>query len=340
MKRRLSEPVKFLCAFCFAAWVATSLAFAQTPLSLGLQFSAGHPTLTITGTVGTVYSIQCASDLSPTNQWSELTQIQMQGVSTYWTDPRTPTSDQRFYRALTMPATGCPTHQYRFEEGAPDQPATGIGSVLDFVDHSGDGTPIGSPVYRADVGWTRVAACQCESNTLSLELTAGQSVKVNSPFIFHNQYGDATLEFLVKPAQQPHHSLFWTRPDNTDRNRFNIAINPNGGFGFDYRDPSGVLHLKPANQSLFQIPLNTWTHIAIVRDTQSAAPAHIYDVYVDGFYAATQVDPNPNLPTSDQAWQISGRSGFYFIGSVDEIRFTARKLDPSEFLISETICGP
>jgi len=35
--------------------------------SLGLQFSAGQPILTITGTIGTVYSIQYASDLSPTN---------------------------------------------------------------------------------------------------------------------------------------------------------------------------------------------------------------------------------------------------------------------------------
>jgi len=224
--------------------------------------------------------------------------------------------------------------QYRFEEGAPDQPATGAGSILDFVDGSRDGTPGGGPVYRADVGFDHVGACQYESNTRSLELGEGQWVSINSPFIFHDQYGDATLEFLVKPVQQGHVSLFWTRPDNNDQNRFNIAINSDGGFGFDYRDPAGVLHLTPSHIALFQIPVETWTHIAVVRDTQSSAPAHTYDFYVNGVYTTTDFDPDPNLPTSNQAWKISGREFFSFTGSVDEVRFSARKLAPSEFLIN------
>jgi hypothetical protein len=232
---------------------------------------------------------------------------------------------------IIMP--GCPTSQYRFEEGVPDQPATGDGSILDFVDRSGDGTATGDPVYRADVGLPRVAACQCATNKLSLELAEGQSVKINSPFIFHDGYQDATLEFLVKPADQEHHSIFWTRPDSNDENRFNIYINPGGGFDFDYRSPSGVLHPELGGARV-QIPVDTWTHIAIVRDTQSSSPAHTYDLYENEVYITTQVDPDPDLPTSDQAWQISGREGFYFSGSVDEIRFSARKLAPSEFLIS------
>jgi len=233
----------------------------------------------------------------------------------------------------------CPTkplvNQYRFEEGAPDQIATGAGSILDFVDGSADGTPSGSPVYRADVGLSRVAVCQCENNIRSLELVAGQSVKINSAFIFHDRYKDATLEFLIKPRQQGHVGLFWTRPDDAqDANRFNIAINENGGFGFDYREPSGVLHLTPAHISLFQIPVDAWTHIAVVRDTQSSAPSHVYDFYVNGVYFTTQIDPDPHLPNANQDWQISGRNGFLYSGSIDEIRFSARKLAPSEFLIT------
>jgi hypothetical protein len=235
---------------------------------------------------------------------------------------------------LTQIMPGCPTSQYRFEDGVPDQPATGDGSILDFVDRSGDGTATGDPLYHADVGFDRVAACQCESNTRSLELAGGQSVEINSAFIFHDQYGDATLEFLVKPAEQPHVGLFWTRADNDDRDRFNIAINSDGGFGFDYRDPTGVLHLTPAHISLFEIPVDAWTHIAVVRDTQSFTPSHSYDFYVNGVYTTTAFDDDPDLPTSNQAWQISGREGFYFTGSVDEIRFYARKLAPSEFLIN------
>ena len=50
-----------------------------------------------------------------------------------------------------------------------------------------DGTPSGEPCYRADVGSTRVAVCQCENNTRSLEL-GGRSVSENQfPIYFPRQ---------------------------------------------------------------------------------------------------------------------------------------------------------
>jgi formylglycine-generating enzyme required for sulfatase activity len=54
--------------------------------------------------VGTVYSIQYATDLSSTNQWVDRTQLQAQGASNLWTDPSAPTPGQRFYRAVSVPA--------------------------------------------------------------------------------------------------------------------------------------------------------------------------------------------------------------------------------------------
>jgi len=237
--------------------------------------------------------------------------------------------------APPLPLTECEAvAHYRFENGTPGEPARGNATIVDSIGRA-HGTPVGDPVYRGDVGAARALSCKCKNNAISLQLTAGQSVRVDAPFIFHRAYGDATLEFLVKPREQPHNSLFWTRADNDDRDRYNIAINSNGGFGFDYRAPSGLLHLTPAHISLFSLPADRWSHVAVVRDTQTSAPAHVYRFYVNGEPAATRTDPVPNLPTST-VWQVSGRTGYYYSGWIDEIRFTPRQLTPGEF----TVGGP
>src|SRR5215831_10818495 len=85
-----------------AVWAAGPGAAAQTRPSLGLTFSAGQATISLTGTAGTVYSIQYASDFSPTNHWTDRTLVQAQGASTSWTDPSAPTPTQRFYRAVSV----------------------------------------------------------------------------------------------------------------------------------------------------------------------------------------------------------------------------------------------
>lgn len=102
MKPSFSKRVRLLCALCPALWVAAPLASAQTPPRLGLQFSGEQPTLTVTGTVGAVYSIQYATGLSSTNHWTDRTLVQVQGVSVAWTDPSAPTPTQRFYRAVSV----------------------------------------------------------------------------------------------------------------------------------------------------------------------------------------------------------------------------------------------
>jgi sulfatase modifying factor 1 len=60
--------------------------------------------VSLTGTVGTVYSIQYATGLSPTNLWVDRTLLQAQGAGNLWTDPSAPTPDSRFYRAISVPA--------------------------------------------------------------------------------------------------------------------------------------------------------------------------------------------------------------------------------------------
>jgi hypothetical protein len=230
-------------------------------------------------------------------------------------------------------AQGVNDRYYRFAEGVAGNAATGVGSIVDSIWGSADGTPSGGPVYSSDVPMA-VIPLTGETNTLSLAFNGSQSVLFNSFFLLHRGFGDATLEYFIKLPNQSHHSIFWTRPTDFDANRFNIAINSSGGCGFDYRDPSGVLHLGDAGASLFQIPVNTWTHIAVVRDAESLAPAHIYHFFVNGVEASTVSDPNPNEPDPNLMWSIAGRSGYRFTGLIDEIRLTQRALTPDEFLIA------
>jgi formylglycine-generating enzyme required for sulfatase activity len=104
MKKRFSKLVGFLCMSCLADCALAPAASAQLQPSLDLQFSAGQPTLILTGGTGTVCSIQYATDLSETNQWVHRTLLQVQAVSNLWTDPLAPSLGQRFYRAVSVAA--------------------------------------------------------------------------------------------------------------------------------------------------------------------------------------------------------------------------------------------
>src|SRR5260370_24909304 len=104
MKTRCSKLVRFLSILLLAVWAVAPRASAQSRPSLGLRFSAGQPTLSLTGEVGSVYSIQYATGLSSTNVWVDRTLLQAQGASTVWTDPSAPAPGQRFYRAVSVAA--------------------------------------------------------------------------------------------------------------------------------------------------------------------------------------------------------------------------------------------
>src|SRR6266568_3678424 len=104
MNTRCSKLVRFLSVLWLIVWAVAPRAAGQTPPSLGLRFSAGHPSVSLTGEVGTAYSIQYAPGLSQTNQWVDRTLLQAQGAGTVWTDPSAPTPGQRFYRAVSVAA--------------------------------------------------------------------------------------------------------------------------------------------------------------------------------------------------------------------------------------------
>ena len=104
MQTPCTKVVRFLSVLWLIVWALAPRASAQPRPSLGLHFSAGQPALSLTGVVGTVYSIQYATNLSRTNLWVDRTLLQAQGAGNVWTDPSSPTPSQRFYRAVSVPA--------------------------------------------------------------------------------------------------------------------------------------------------------------------------------------------------------------------------------------------
>ena len=86
MKTRSSKLVRFASLLCLAVWAAGPRASAQTPAELDVQLYAG---LSITGAVGTVYSVEYVTDLAQTNNasaWRSLEFLQLPASPyTRWT---------------------------------------------------------------------------------------------------------------------------------------------------------------------------------------------------------------------------------------------------------------
>jgi len=104
MKTRSSNPIRFLPVLCLAVWAVAPRAVAQTPPVLDLQLYAG---LTITGAVGTVYSVEYITDLAQTNNasaWRCLECLQLPASPYLWADKSAPATGKRFYRAVAMEA--------------------------------------------------------------------------------------------------------------------------------------------------------------------------------------------------------------------------------------------
>ena len=233
-------------------------------------------------------------------------------------------------------AQGVNDRYYRFEEGVAGDCASGAGSIVDSYFGSPDGTPDGCPLYSTDVPFA-VIPLTGQPDTLSMSFNGAQSILFDSFFLLHRTFGDATLEYFIKSPDQPRHSIFWTRPTTLpDENRFNLAINPGGMLTGDYREPTGRIH-QPIGGGVALV--DEWHHVAIVKDTQTAAPSHIYSGYVDGVKTVSSFDRHPNEPDPDLMWTISGRVGQQLTGLIDEVRLTQRALEPCDFLISASPCS-
>ncbi len=81
------------------------VASVQTPAGLDIQVYAG---LTITGSVGTVYSIECVTNLTETNAWVSLTNLMLPTSPHLWLDTNRPATVRRYYRAVALSETSTP----------------------------------------------------------------------------------------------------------------------------------------------------------------------------------------------------------------------------------------
>jgi formylglycine-generating enzyme required for sulfatase activity len=87
-----------------AVWTIGPQANAQSPANLGIQMYAG---LSITGAVGTVYSIEYVITLAGTNSasdWRCLEFLQLPASPFLWIDQSSPANAGRFYRAVDLAA--------------------------------------------------------------------------------------------------------------------------------------------------------------------------------------------------------------------------------------------
>jgi formylglycine-generating enzyme required for sulfatase activity len=104
MKTRFSKLVRFLSLLCLAVCAVGPQSSAQTPPVLGLQLYAG---LSITGAVGTVYSVEYVTGLAQTNNasaWRCLEYLQLPASPFLWADKSAPATGRRFYRAVVYAA--------------------------------------------------------------------------------------------------------------------------------------------------------------------------------------------------------------------------------------------
>ena len=102
MQTRYSRIVQAVLALGLLLGAAAPRASAQTPARLRLQFSAGHPNLSITGNVGSVCTIQFINGFAPTNNWQFLTNLTLLSSSPYSVVDSNVVTMPRFYRAFSQ----------------------------------------------------------------------------------------------------------------------------------------------------------------------------------------------------------------------------------------------
>ena len=101
MKKPSSKHLRSLAVLCWAIWALGPQASAQTLPVLNRQLYAG---LSITGAVGSVYSVEYVTDLARTNSWRCLEFLQLPASPYLWADKSVPATGRRFYRAVAAVA--------------------------------------------------------------------------------------------------------------------------------------------------------------------------------------------------------------------------------------------
>jgi len=222
---------------------------------------------------------------------------------------------------------------WRFEEGAPGTTASGVDSILDSSGHGLNGTPVGLPVYSADVSpWSSAIG-----SSRSLHLNGnGQYVAVPDAPVFQLTHS-LTIE-----------AIFKTEPMLAPGAAGNILFRGDNRPGLD---PYRLSVLQPGNGLIFQIddaannftrlsytlPFDQWVSVAGTLDDATG----LMSLYVNGSLVAsttTSIRPLGALdPASSPGIGLGGGqtalSGEIMNGWLDEIRLSDVALRPDQFLV-------
>lgn len=157
---------------------------AQTPAAgLDIHLYAG---LTITGKVGTVYSIDYVPDVSQTNNpnaWRCLEFLQLPASPYLWIDKSAPTTGRRFYRAVVFPA---PTKMVFIPPGT-----FVMGSPTDEVDRFPDEGPQTTVTISRGFWMGMYEVTQGEYVAVMGTNPGGSTTGLNHP-VFNISWFDAT----------------------------------------------------------------------------------------------------------------------------------------------------
>lgn len=228
-------------------------------------------------------------------------------------------------------ATATVAH-YRFEEGEGGQ---GAGAdIHNALDGSRHGT-LETGRFSTDAPGLPAGV----ENDYSVDFAGigtGGAVRIHDQsFIFHTNGvpGDATLEWYMKTASQPHSSIFWTNRDDVDDNRrFNIHFNPDGTVAADFNPGNGNVGIGGVTKG---VPFNQWTHVAMVRRFVNT-DVYDWEWYVNGILRSTE--RSDTVMPGSATWSIGGRPGCCpYNGKVDEVRMTAAALGAEDFIHSAGI---
>jgi hypothetical protein len=149
-------------------------------------------------------------------------------------------------------------------------------------------------------------------------------ISFTSLFILHQQTNATVLFWSYHESGNAQRTLFFTRSDEVDNNRFHIcydSTNAGDSLRFNYRETNSTMHAEMWTT----LGRGVWIHLAIVHNGNS------YLLYKNGVLTSQSVDPSPVLPTTT-GWRLAGKNsyGYRFKGRIDDIRFYGRALSQSE----------
>jgi hypothetical protein len=237
--------------------------------------------------------------------------------------------------ALSCSAKASTVGYWRFEEGIPNTPARGTGTIIDSSGNGNNGTPFYGPVYSSNVPVSTIPQTG-EQDSLSM-LFNGTDQRVfipDSPSLALTQ--SITLEAYIDPLFVPFTSaeqIVFRGDDRIALDPYSLAI-ANGELQFEVTNSSN----DEADLAVPFTTVNQWSYVAGTLDDATG----VMDLYLNGNLVATgttairpyaflDASQNPGLGIGNVQ---SSNYNEWFDGYIDEVRISNQALLPNQLLNS------